>query len=257
MKRYIQNKIRDFHLLFSSYKYLPQNIAIYFHSLEGMNKMFFLEMVNHFRSLGYIFVTPENFLIDNRNKILLTFDDNYYDWYASLQFFEQANIKCTFFINSIVIDLRKNKLVDAYYNRLNFHGNRIPLKSEQIFAIAKSGHCIGGHTHTHYNLTNISYDCATKDIKINKEILQDIIKSEIYYFSYPYGTRRHFNANLEAFCYEIGYKKIFTAISGRQYDSSLKHRTPWLLNMDLNYNLDNLKVNGVVFDNLTQRSAIG
>lgn len=257
MKKQIQNLIRKFHLTYFLNQQLPVNIALYFHSLEGLSIINFKEMISYFNSLGYVFVTPEEFTVDGDKKILLSFDDNYYDWYTTLPLFEQINIKCTFFINSVTIDSYQQLIIDKYYDRISHCGSRIPLKSTEIKAIYDSGHCIGGHTHSHYNLAKISYALATEEIKINKEILQSIIKNEIYYFSYPFGMRRHFNAKLEKFCHQIGYKRIFTAIAGRQYEISRNHRTPWLLNMDLDYNISNLKINGMIFEGITHRSPIG
>src|SRR5262245_49269989 len=61
MKRYLQKGIRQFHVKYLN-RGLPQNVAIYLHSLETGNYEDFRLCVDSFRERGYVFVAPDEFI---------------------------------------------------------------------------------------------------------------------------------------------------------------------------------------------------
>lgn len=253
MKKKIQQKIRNFHINFFL-KDLPDFISIYLHSIDSHYIDKFLEMINFFKENNYEFVLPDKFIYSGNKKILLSFDDNLKSWNTVVNLLEKCSITATFFVNTWCYD-NCIKRIPEYYDK-----NKImPLEINDLICFHNSGHCIAGHTHSHLILTDLDFEHACKEIHSNKIMLEKLLNDEINNFSYPYGMRRHFNKNLEKYCYEIGYKKIFSAIGGLQHSRSdrIIHRTYWRLDKDLMYNIHNLKINGRLYEMLTGRSAVG
>ena len=71
--------------------------------------------------------------------------------------------------------------------------------------------------------------------------------------------RRHFTPALRAACLEYGFKTIASGIPGHLHGPSagLLHRTLWDLERSLDHNLQNLRIDGRLFERLTGRSAVG
>ena len=87
-----------------------------------------------------------------------------------------------------------------------------------------------------------------------------IIGEEVKHFSFPFGMRRYFNTDLREYCKLIGFDTVSNAIPGllyKKHDNFDINRTMWNFEKTFNYNLDNIKINGVIFEKLTGKSAIG
>jgi peptidoglycan/xylan/chitin deacetylase (PgdA/CDA1 family) len=118
-------------------------------------------------------------------------DDNYKTWHDAADLFERLGIKVTFYLNTLPIrDIASQCEIEAYYDTIDHHENRISLSSEEIRFLSKAGHCIGSHTHSHKSLSSIPSNEAAAEIQRGKEILEEVIGSPIVHFSYPFGMRR-------------------------------------------------------------------
>ncbi len=62
---------------------------------------------------------------------------------------------------------------------------------------------IGSHTHRHYNLSKISIDLATKELKESKEILENIILKPIVSIGYPDGD---YSEEVKNISEKLGYR---------------------------------------------------
>jgi len=79
-------------------------------------------------------------------------------------------------------------------------------------------------------------------------------------FSYPFGLRKHFSSELRRYCHAVGFETVANAIPAMQFAISQAdsiHRSPWFFEYPFNYNLDNICVDGRLFERLTARSAVG
>ncbi|MCO6162132.1 polysaccharide deacetylase family protein [Flavobacterium sp. NRK F7] len=77
---------------------------------------------------------------------------------------------------------------------------------EQIQSIHKNAlFSFGSHSHTHANLCTIPLDEAKKEIVISKFILEEICKTNIKTFAFPFG---YYSDELLAYCTSIGFEKI-------------------------------------------------
>ena len=144
-----QSVIRRVHVELLS-RQLPVQIAVYVHEIEREMWPAFREMVEYLRSLDYRFVGPDAFLEAGERAVFLSFDDNYRSWYEALPFFAELGVSATFYVNTCVFRDRASPAeIDAYFDRLHFHGERVPLSVAELRGIALSGHVVGAHGHSH------------------------------------------------------------------------------------------------------------
>ena len=69
---------------------------------------------------------------------------------------------------------------------------------------------IGAHTHNHLSLKNLKKDDCIKEIKISKQILEDLTSRKINHFSYPYGTKSDAGKREFKIVEELGFKSAVT-----------------------------------------------
>jgi len=260
IRKLLLQVIRDFHILLLK-KPLPARIALYFHEIKHDELEKLEEIITFYINNGYNFVGPKEFIDSKKKVIFISFDDNYLSWIKVAELLAKKNIYATYFINTGPLrNIATISEINNYANRIKYTSELKTLSSEEIKHIYELGHIIGGHTHNHYNLNNMELSDAVVEIKINKQLLEDIIQTEITSFSFPYGMRRHFNTKLKNYCLEIGYKVICNATPGLLYSQqeiNNIYRTPWHLNKSLNYNMENIQIDGRLFERITGRSAIG
>ena len=261
-KKSIFNFIRSIHLKFFL-KDFPDNIAIYFHNVESNRFNDFIDILKFFNDLNYKIVDPSSYVKkDNKKKLFISFDDNYYNWIKISELLAKNDFKATFYTNSGAFsDIATKKYLNDYFNRIKYNKDLRTISKNHLITIYKDhNNIIGGHTVNHFNLNGIKYQNAINEIYENKIHLEQIINHPIYHFSYPFGMRRYFNENLRNYCKEINYKTVCNAIPGQLFnkkDNYDIYRTMWDFNIDFMSNLDNIKVDGRLFHNLFQKSPIG
>lgn len=259
MKQAIQGAIRRAHLFFK--RPLPDKIGIYLHDLPPDDWPAFRRSVESLREMGYRFVGLDSFFDSNGRVAFLSFDDNFRSWYEALDMFADLDVPCTFYVNTLPIrDFADEQEIAAYYRRLGrSDGRGVPLSKAELVAILDAGHELGSHAHTHHVLSSLSFDDASAEIALSKEILEDIAGHEIVHFSHPFGMRRHTTNELRAFCRDLGFQTLANAIPGLQFagqQPAVVHRTLWYLDLPFEHNVDNLMIDGRVFERLTGRAAI-
>lgn len=74
---------------------------------------------------------------------------------------------------------------------------------------------IGAHTITHTQLSIQSRDEQFHELLESKKILEDILKKDIYTFSYPFGTKNDYNDETIKILKSIGYKKVASNYFGQ------------------------------------------
>jgi len=142
---YIDNKISRLSLkLFEEKKSL---ITILFHGLfnnedeiklkhvhpqQSMTVQKFRQFIDYYIKHDYIFVSPDdiqNGLNPNKNHILITFDDGYYNNHLALPILKEYNIPALFFISSNHIEQNKCFWWDVIYRERI----RVGVKKDDIF----------------------------------------------------------------------------------------------------------------------------
>lgn len=81
------------------------------------------------------------------------------------------------------------------------------MNEDEIKSLGKLGY-IGSHTHNHLPISMLSESEVLYELSESKNILENLIKSKIYSFSYPYGSHESCNTmakNLKSCGYEFAF----------------------------------------------------
>lgn len=119
--------------------------------------------------------------LTNKNGVLVTFDDGYEDHFkVALPILQKYKATATFF------------LLPKYFSQQNFWDHRSQvflnhLSIEQANGLVAAGQTIGSHGLTHNSLLKFNYGELENEFKESKNMLEDILQTEICCFSYPYG----------------------------------------------------------------------
>ena len=168
----------------------------------------------------------------NKHAVLLTFDDGFVSSYLATQkFLNDPDIKAIFFIPSMFVteiteDWKKtisNNFFSGHLSVEKISDSFKPISPAQIQTLINQGHTIGGHSHSHCNVSKI-----TTDEILIKEILDPInlfskeFKIKLNNFAFPFGRMNHISeyslkriASNYAFCYSNirGSNNIMTSHS--------------------------------------------
>ncbi len=153
--------------------------------------------------------------------VALTFDDGYQDNvdYA-LPALKNAGFVATFFVVAGVIDGERNQINSRKGHFL--YENRAMMTSESIKLLYSEGMEIGSHTLSHKLITKVlslSRKEAEKELKVSKEVLEQIISWPVVSFSYPNGQRGAFSNQTRKLLHKIGYEVAVTTMWGLPTDS--------------------------------------
>ena len=235
---------------------LPKKISIYFHDIDEQELISIKNIILFFKSLNYQFVTVEDFnnLIETDKKLLsLTFDDGFAGWLKLLPIFQTHNVQATFFTNSIFLS---DENLTRYLRNININSDKKLISETGIKKLVKDNHEIGAHTHTHYTLSNLSFDEFVVEDSKNRNRLEEF--AEIKNFAIPYGMRRYLTDEQKEYL-EEQYNSISFGEPGMQFKQEKNYiqRYPWLIEKSFFYNLENICTNTSYFNNLTLRSGLG
>jgi peptidoglycan/xylan/chitin deacetylase (PgdA/CDA1 family) len=260
-KANLQRLLRAGHVALAS-QTLPERVALYGHSVASRDLGALEACAAYFLAQGYRFCGPGEFLAEAGGKrVFLSFDDNYRVWLELMEPLGRLGIAVGFYVNTLPMrDGASPAEIAAYYDRICHGGDRTPLSWPELREIKGMGHFVGCHGHAHLPLTQVPMDVALDDIHRGKDLLENHLGQSVVHFSYPFGMRRFFSGSLREACQDLGFETIVTGIPGMQHagkDPLNLHRTPWDFGQSLAYNLDNLRVDGRLFQALTGRSAVG
>ncbi len=174
----------------------------------------------------------------NSKKILLTFDDGYYDFYLNaFPIIQKYGFKAIIFLPTKYIGR----------NNMSFN-NRKMLSWRDIRYLNNNGIEFGSHTMTHPILYKEKYSSIYKELNVSKKIIENEIDKKISAFSYPYAFPQHdshFISNYKGLLDKIGYKfAVTTKIGIQKYGENLKTVKRLPINNSDNVDLLEAKVSG-------------
>lgn len=214
IKAALQGGIRRLHVALSS-RPLPDKLALLFHDLPVPARPAFAALVGTLRERGYAVADLPRHLESTERSVHLSFDDNFEGWFESLEFLEETDVVCTFYVNSVPFrDRADPATIRSYFDRIDYHGPERPLSTGELRAIRAAGHRIGSHSFSHHDLGAMGRGAAQEEIRTSKEDLEDILGEEVTDFSFPYGMPRHFNRSLTDFCFALGFRTVATGTPG-------------------------------------------
>lgn len=112
------------------------------------------------------------------------------------------------------------------------------LSAEDLRFLHSKGWIIGSHSHFHRDLATLPYGEIVKDLKMSKQILQDIIGQDVIFFSYPFGR---VNQKVKEALKEVGFKFAFKSSSMKfRYNDFLEipRNSVYLTDYNLSFKLD-------------------
>ena len=86
-----------------------------------------------------------------------------------------------------VLELEKDGIYQKYKDEYN------AVSLDQILTMIKDGHSIGGHTFDHPNLALLNEDKISKQISLSANKLEYMIRSELIFFAFPFGSLESIN----------------------------------------------------------------
>ncbi|MCP5006196.1 MAG: polysaccharide deacetylase family protein [Planctomycetes bacterium] len=115
------------------------------------------------------------------NSIIITFDDGYADNFeGAVTHLLDYGMKATWFITTACIGKHAQWLGE------NSSENRM-LTIDQLRVMSAAGLEIASHTHSHPDLSTLSYSKQYREISKSKDLLENLLHKEIISFAYPYG----------------------------------------------------------------------
>jgi peptidoglycan/xylan/chitin deacetylase (PgdA/CDA1 family) len=136
-----------------------------------------------------------------RRHFVLTFDDGLQDFYDNaLPELSARNVPCVLFAVSGALG-KVARWGESYYGEL------LPIMSDETLRRITEFITVGSHTVNHVKLTETNVEHARQEITHSRKQLQQLLGTEIQYFSFPEGE---YNQTLLNLCREVGYRHVFT-----------------------------------------------
>jgi peptidoglycan/xylan/chitin deacetylase (PgdA/CDA1 family) len=93
-----------------------------------------------------------------------------------------------------------------------------PLTPEELQTLAESPWAtIGAHAVTHTPLSVLSEDEQRYEIISSRDKLEKLLGREITVFSYPFGTKDHYDRTSVRLCREAGFRKAASNVPGQAH----------------------------------------
>ena len=159
---------------------------------------------------------------------VITFDDGYEGWINhAVPILEKHRLPATFFVSSWhVLNTQTGQ-----NHRAETLPRGVGISEEMLKTLAKRGFTIGGHTHSHCNLSKITEpEELLRELSQNRNFLESMLGGAIRYFAYPFGVYRNPKFDVPALVRTSGYQAALTLISG--FNESEK-TDPFLLRREI------------------------
>ena len=102
-----------------------------------------------------------------------------------------------------------------YLRNININSDKKLISETGKKKLVKDNHEIGAHTHTHYTLSNLSFDEFVVEDSKNRNRLEEF--AEIKNFAIPYGMRRYLTDEQKEYL-EEQYNSISFGEAGMQFE---------------------------------------
>jgi peptidoglycan/xylan/chitin deacetylase (PgdA/CDA1 family) len=184
-------------------------VVLYYHSIPTKKRAAFArQMEKLIRCSRPLRVNGPLSNMPGTHHVSVTFDDGYRNIVENaLPELERRGIPSTIFIAPKVLGVTPNW--EDYSGGTDAAMNEPILTVEQLRRLPSDLVQIGSHTLTHPMLPQLSEKDARAELSLSRTMLEEIIGKEVKLFSFPYGS---FNANLVAWCREVGYERVFTTV---------------------------------------------
>ncbi|NOY88099.1 MAG: polysaccharide deacetylase family protein [FCB group bacterium] len=162
---------------------------------------------------GYSFTSLDKISSTHDQKtLLITFDDGYQHLQKYLpSLMEKYHFRPLIFISSYYIG-KNNKWDYSYLFQNTPHLNR-----EDIKYLSELGADFGSHGHHHRSLTKLSLSSLGEELRVSKDIIENITKKEVISISYPFGRfNQQVMENVKEAGYHFGFTMNFPTLNDNQ-----------------------------------------
>jgi hypothetical protein len=192
--------------------------AIYCHYVFDDQKDFFENILCELKKIGH-FVDTDAFiaLLEGRKPIdnkyfHLSFDDGFRNIFTNaLPILRKYKIPAIFFVPSglVGVDWNRTKQYCFFTNR--YTGIVEMVRWEDLYEMASYGYEIGSHSKYHTRLSLISHESSLLEDEIlgSKQDIEENLKIECKYFSWPYGRKIDFHKSAMEIIKKGGYAACF------------------------------------------------
>ena len=147
----------------------------------------------------------------------LTFDDGYEDWVTvALPVLRKLRIPATFFVSSGAVGLPADEARRFREACLRRRRDLTLLSRDGLRTLAVDPLCeIGGHTTHHRDLGGDIDDAEwAREVRADKDRLENLTGQRVRYFAYPFGAARNIPSRYAARLRASGYEAAFTIMPG-------------------------------------------
>ncbi len=95
---------------------------------------------------------------------------------------------------------------------------------------------IGAHTHSHSPMSMFNKDVQMHEMKMSKDFLVQLLNTKIEHASYPFGSKKDFNADSIEVCKALNFKMTCANYHNQVHSWSNLHALPRVLVRDWNLN---------------------
>lgn len=159
----------------------------------------------------------QEYIWQSSENIKFTYNKKNYNFSINTN---KKKLKCFNKLNDTIKKLNKTeqdnflKAITKTHIRKQYK-NKLLSKEDLKFLTSNSLVTIGAHSHNHLSLKNLEKNDCIKEIKISKQILENLTKQKINHFSYPYGTKNDAGKREFKIVKELEFKSgVTTSVGG-------------------------------------------
>ena len=154
----------------------------------------------------------ENGKID-RPYIAFSFDDGYANCVAASRILREFGANAIFYLNTnIVGETDYAKIARHCRVRINKPAVKF-MNWQEVDMLLRQGHEIGGHTKSHFRMTDLNHDQIAEEVVEDKQKIEKMC-GRCDHFAWPYGTRSDITKVGLDTVYSAGYKSCSSAVRG-------------------------------------------
>jgi peptidoglycan/xylan/chitin deacetylase (PgdA/CDA1 family) len=149
--------------------------------------------------------------VNHKRWVVITFDDGYLDNYKNAApILKKNQIPACFFISSGIVGSDK-----PFAHDIKRLGRQIPVMNwEHVRQLYEMGFEIGAHTINHVRLSQCNFLTLQQEIVGSKETIENILNTEIKYFSHPHGLQSDVSTEALNIIKQSGFECNFSAYGG-------------------------------------------
>jgi peptidoglycan/xylan/chitin deacetylase (PgdA/CDA1 family) len=178
-------------------------VVLTYHAVKAGQRDRFASQMNALKKYGTAVSAEAASPPDGKDRIAITFDDGFTSVIENaLPVMAARGVPATIFVTTGYLGARAGWI--AKHEHVNYH--EVVLSARQLQELPSNLVCIGSHAVQHRDLSRLTPDEATAELRQSKETLEAILKRPVRLFSLPFGGCSPAVLDLAR---KAGYQRIF------------------------------------------------